>query len=199
MGATLEEEWAETDRQIAEKEQAIKEKQQAEASRWQGEIDVLSGRASHPERDVEHVDLDTGKVVTGPTDNAIAMPLYFSQSDQDEIGTLLQRRNRIVADITDLIETPAENPDQTSYASQKADELKAELGAVARRLYVLLTANPLITEDWLAENPTSWRPRDLGVLIARFEERNAEVVERIRRFRSQRDRRRMGRVPEVGR
>lgn len=198
-GLISEEEWAADARQISEKEKAAEEARRQEAAKWQGEIDILSGRASHPERDVEHIDLDTGKAAPGPTDNTIAMPLYFSQSDQDEIGSLLQRRNRIVVDITELLEAPAESPEQTTYATHKADELKGELGAIARRLYTLLTANPLITEDWLAENPTSWRPRDLGILIARFEERNAEVVERIRFLRRQRNGRRVGSVPEVGR
>jgi hypothetical protein len=191
--------WEETDRRIEVKKQQVAEKRAEEVDRWQGEIDTLMGRASHPEHDVEYIDLDTGKPVPASTDTAIAMPLYFSKSDQDEIEALLARRNQLVEDIGKLVDTLAESPDQAAYASHRADELKGELGAMVRRLYTLMTANPLITEDWLAENTAAWRPRDLATLITRFEQRNVEVVEQIRKFRSQRNRHRVGRVPDVAR
>jgi len=182
--------WKETDQRIADKKKVQTEAERAEAARWQGEIDTLMGRASHPEHDVEHIDLDTGKPVPSPTGNTIAMPLWFSKADQDEIEALLNRRNSIVEDIGKILDTEGNDitPDQVAYASHRADELKGELGSIARGLYALLTANPLITEDWLAENTNAWRPRDLTILIARFERRNIEVVKEIQRFRLKRNR-----------
>ena len=181
--------WKETDRRIANKKNVQTEAERAEAARWQGEIETLTGRASHPENDVEYIDLDTGKPAAAPASNTIAMPLWLSKADQDEIEALLDRRNSIVEDIGKILDMANDAaPDQVAYANPRADELKGELGSIARRLYALLTANPLITEDWLAENTASWRPRDLSILIARFEQRNIEVMVQIQRFRRKRNR-----------
>ena len=170
---------------------------QVEAAKWQREIDILTGRATHPENDVEYVDLDTGKVLTEPAKNAIAMPLYFSKATQDELEALIKRREEIMRQITVLMDAVAKNPEEAPLANFQTGELKAELGALSRRLYSRLTANPLISEEWLAENTDKWRPRDLNTLIGRWERRNMEVVTRMMAFRQHELRSRVGNLPAL--
>jgi hypothetical protein len=176
----------EADRVIAEQNRIKAEEAQAEAAKWQREIDTLMGRASHPEREVEYVDLDTGKAVTEAGPNRIAVCLYHSQAEIDEIAQKINRKNAIIDEIGAIINSTIETPEQSAQASHQADELKGELGAIIRRLYTLLTANPLITEDWLSENPDKWRPADLNILVGRLEQQNLEVMARIRSFRGKR-------------
>ena len=175
--------WDAHDRELAEKEQVAKEAARAEAVKWQSEIDTLMGRADHPEREVEYIDLDTGIPVPESTTNTIAMCRFHSQADIDEISQKINRKNQIIREIGDLINAKMTSPEQVAQATAQANELKGELGALIRRLYALLTANPLITEDWLAENPDKWRPADLNVLVGRLEQQNLEVMARVRSFR----------------
>jgi hypothetical protein len=184
MGA-LEDKWTEIDRQIAEKEKATQGAREEEVHQWEVVINILTDRATHPGRNVEYIDLDTGEPVSGPIKGAIPMPKRFNQATQNAITTLLTRKNELVQAILDLPNnlTPDIDP---GLLTVRMNDMKGELGTIARKLYVLLIADPLLTEDWLLENPDKWCPQDLAVLIARYEARNLEVVERIRSFRRKR-------------
>ena len=175
--------WDKVDREVVKQNQKKAEEARIEAVKWQSEIDTLMGRADHPEREVEYIDLDTGLPVPEATTNTIAMCRFHSQAEIEEISRKINRKNQIVREIGDLLNAKISSPEQISQATAQADELKGELGATIRRLYTLLTANPLITEDWLAENPDKWRPADLNVLVGRLEQQNLEVMARVRSFR----------------
>jgi hypothetical protein len=182
--------WNKVDREVEAKKAVMAAAQQAEAARWQGEIDTLMGRVAHPERAVEYIDLDTGMPVPGPADNTLAMPKYYSKRQEDEILSWLARKNEIIGEMSDLSKIPPDTPpDQAEQAAFQINQLAEELGVIGQRLYAALTANPLITEEWLATNPDKWRPVDLAALIGRFEARNIEVMAQLRAFRGKRNRR----------
>lgn len=162
-----------------------------EAARWQGEIDTLMGRAAHPERAVEYIDLDTGRVVDPlmvdglprTPAGAIATPLNFSKGTNEEIAQLLSRRTELMMEIADLVDSKPETADQAAEAQYQLGQLKIELDLKMIRLYALLTANPNITENWLMQNAGSWNPSDLIVLINRYQQRGNMVMAEIRKFR----------------
>jgi len=191
--------WEEDAKKIEAKEQEIKENQYAEAAKWKGEIDVLMDRVERPEEHglYEDVDMDTGELATLESKHKIATPSRYSRSARDQVNKLIERQDQVALDISDLLNTAADTPDAVAYATHQANMLKEELAAVSRSLYAKLTANPLITEVWLAEHPDSWYPEDLLVLKAYYLRKMGMVIDRVKGFRGERTRRKLGRVPPV--
>ena len=181
----------EADRQATELAQKKREAAQKEAARWQRELDTLMDRVSHPERDVEYVDLATGQPVPPVVEDGVdmappgslAMPLFFSRAQAAEINQMLARKNEIYTAMADLKASVEKSPDQTGYVKFQVDQLATEMGVLMRKLYATLTARPEITEEWLHENEDKWRPVDLGTLIRRYNQRGEEVMARIALFR----------------
>ena len=187
--------WENVDKEIATKETPLKAdeaaRQRAEAMKWQRELDTLMDRVSHPERDVEYVDLATGQPVPPVVEDGVdmappgslAMPLFFSRAQVAEINQMLARKNEILAAMADLKASVEKSPDQAGYVKFQIDQLATEMGVLMRKLYATLTARPEITEEWLHENEDKWRPVDLNTLIRRYNQRGEEVMARIALFR----------------
>ena len=180
----------ETDRKAADLEEKKREEVIAEAARWQRELDTLMDRASHPERNVEYIDLTTGQpvqpVIEGGIEMAppgtLAMPMFFSRAQISEIGDLLTRENEIVAEMADLKSALSKPDVDAGYIKFRSGQLADELGLTMRKLYARLTARAEITEDWLHENEDKWRPIDLNTMIARYNQRGTEAMARVRSF-----------------
>jgi hypothetical protein len=123
--------------------------------------------------DVEYIDLDTGQPVPGPTESALAMPLHFSKAARKEIRALLHRRDVLARKLRDFPEFPEAGTEADSGPLlTRMTKIKEEARDLGPKLYALLIANPMITEDWLLENPDKWCPQDLAVLVRRFETRH---------------------------
>jgi len=180
----------EAERVAAEREQQKREEVDKEAARWQREIDTLMDRVSHPERNVECVDLTTGQPVPPVTEDsvqrappgALEMPLFFTRAKSAEITALLDRKQELLGAMRELASQPPAPGQDAGYTKYQSDQYARELGGIMRKLYAALTANPYITEEWLAENEDKWRPVDLKALIHRYQQRGAEAMARVRSF-----------------
>lgn len=183
------------DEKAAAKKQDRADEQIVEASKWQNELDTLMDRARHPRS--EDVDLDTGRLATPESTRTLAIKSTFSVAEGHRIEDLLSRKDMVLLEISDLLNTQAETPEQGAYAEMQANNLKCELADTMLTLYELLTANPLITKDYLESHPESYCPDDLNTLINYYLERRGRVVAQVRGFRQQQRRRGLGRVPKV--
>jgi hypothetical protein len=125
--------------------------------KWQDEIAMLERRV----KDVyEMVDLGNG--------DRIAVRTALSEEEMQNLQELEKRTAEIHKTIT----------------SGTADnELHEELSDITYQQIALMTANPIITADWLAENKARWPVSDALVVISSF------IEESIKR--------RVGRVKEI--
>lgn len=132
--------------------------------RWQDEIAMLERRV-HDVYEMAHLG----------NDDQIAVRTALSEEEMQTLQELEKRTAKLHKRITEINE--GEN-DGVELAA-----CTAELSNATYQQIALMTANPLITADWLAENKAKWPVADALVVISAFMESSM--------------RRRVGRVKEI--
>ena len=138
--------------------------------RWQDEIAMLERRV----HDVyEMVDLGNG--------DRIAVRTALSEEEMQTLQELEKRTGVLHKEIVEINKNEIE-------VENKDDELSArlsELSSITYRQIALMTANPLITADWLATNKARWPVADALVVISSFmEESIKHRVGRVKEIQS---------------
>jgi hypothetical protein len=104
-----------------------------------------------------------------------------SRTEIEEIEEIDLGDDVKIAVRTNLTQAEAELLDDYNAAMQKAQkEGNIELAhQYSYKLYAMITANPLITEQWCQENKDKYNVMDMATLIAKFTEVSAERTKRI--------------------
>lgn len=134
--------------------------------RWQNEVAMLERRV----QDVyEMVDLGNG--------DQIAVRTALSEEEMQVLQELEKRTYQIHARIKALNSEEVEEEDKEAELASK----HAELSEITYQQIALMTANPLITAEWLAENKAKWPVADALVILSAFME--ASIRRRVDRVK----------------
>jgi len=138
--------------------------------KWQDEIAMLERRV----HDVyEMVDLGNG--------DKIAVRTALSEEEMQELQGLEKRTFELHKRISgiDKGEIEVDNKDEELITAHE------EVSGITYRQIALMTANPLITADWLAENKAKWPVADALVVLSSFmEESIRRRVDRVKDIQS---------------
>lgn len=104
-----------------------------------------------------------------------------SRTEIEEIEEIDLGDGATIAVRTNLTQAEAELLDDYNAAMQKAqkDGAPNEARQYSYKIYAMITANPLITEQWCQENKEKYNIMDMATLIAKFTEVSAERTKRI--------------------
>jgi hypothetical protein len=82
---------------------------------------------------------------------------------------------------TNLTQAEAELLDDYNAAMQKAQKegLPEQARKYSYKLYAMITANPLITEEWCENNKDKYSILDMATIISKFTEVSSERTKRI--------------------
>jgi len=139
--------------------------------RWQDEVAMLERRV----QDVyEMVDLGNG--------DKIAVRTALSEEEMQRLQKLEKRMVKIHKKLEEL------GKDDTESETKEDDlaALHADLSDITYQQIALMTANPIITADWLAENKAKWPVADALVVLSAYMEqslrRRVDQVKNIQSF-----------------
>ncbi len=115
--------------------------------KWQDEIAMLEGRVKDC---FEMVDLENG--------DQIAVRTALSEKEMKELGKIEKRKGGIFKEI----KKKSENPDSNE---EEIENLQDSISDLTYRQIEVMTANPLITADWLRKNQDKWPVNDALVIM----------------------------------
>ncbi len=104
-----------------------------------------------------------------------------SRTELEEIEEIELGDGVTIAVRTNLTQAEAELLDDYNAAMQKAQKEGSPEKAreYSYKLYAMITANPLITEEWCRDNKAKYSILDMATIIAKFTEVSAERTKRI--------------------
>ncbi len=134
--------------------------------KWQDEIAMLERRVY----DVyEMVDLGNG--------DKISVRTALSEEEMQRLQELEKRTHKIHKRLKEL--------GKEGGSEEEIEELHFELSEITYQQIALMTANPLITADWLAENKAKWPVADALVILSSFmEESIKRRMDRVKDIQS---------------
>jgi hypothetical protein len=145
--------------------------------KWQNEIAMLESRVQDC---YEDIDLGNG--------DTIAVRTALSEEESRRYNDLEEQKNRFAQRLKELNKRktdPSVTPEENQQIYDEIQGMVDEISTVAYQQIELVTANPLITTDWLLQNKDRWPSNDILAIMASFLEGNIrERVNRVKNIQS---------------